>query len=87
MKRNKNKAIKNGESVRDTITGFTGIVTGIVNYLTGCRQMLVQPPVDDKGDARKSQWYDEDRLERVDAPRRRLSISHAGSDEEAPRKP
>ena len=80
------KKVKLGDTVRDTITGFKGVATGVVDYLTGCRQFLVNPPVDDKGDVRKSQWFDEDRLLREDVPRRRLGIMHAGPDTEAPHK-
>lgn len=53
-----------GSKARDKITGFTGIVTGYVQYLTGCNQALVQPPAKD-GEYKDSWWIDEQRLERV----------------------
>lgn len=40
--------VKLGDVVTDRITGFRGIVTGIVDYITGCRQALVAPSVEDK---------------------------------------
>lgn len=54
-----------GIRVKDKITGFTGIVTGTVDYLTGCSQALVAPGLDDKGMIRDSVWLDIQRLERV----------------------
>ena len=52
-----------GASYRDKITGFTGVATGHVSYLTGCNQVLVQPKLDAEGKVRDSMWFDEQRLE------------------------
>lgn len=49
--------------MNDKVTGFTGTVTGRVEYLTGCRQYLVQPRVGEKGKYPDAHWFDEDRLE------------------------
>jgi hypothetical protein len=38
-----------GDKVKDTVTGFVGIVTCRHEYLNGCDRFNVQPPVDDKG--------------------------------------
>lgn len=54
-----------GTTQRDKITGFQGIVTGYCEYLSGCNQALLVPPVDEKGAARDSGWYDVQRLEQV----------------------
>ncbi len=51
-----------GMTVVDRITGFKGVVTGYVRYLTGCNQALVCPPVGDDGALRDSTWFDEQRL-------------------------
>jgi len=55
-----------GIRVRDRITGFAGVVTGEVTYISGCNQALVTPPVDEKGQLRDAQWFDVQRLERTD---------------------
>ena len=34
--------IKNGDLVRDSITGFEGIVIGDTTWLNGCRRLMVQ---------------------------------------------
>jgi hypothetical protein len=49
-----------GRTVRDKVTGFSGIVVGRVEYLTGCNQLLVQPKVLD-GKMVESAWLDEQR--------------------------
>lgn len=59
-------AIKLGQKVRDQITGFTGVVTGRCEYISGCHQVLVVPPVDKDGKHVDSQWYDEQRCEVLD---------------------
>lgn len=55
-----------GENVSETITGFTGTVTGVARYITGCDQYLVTPKAQD-GKAAEGSWYDENRLELGDA--------------------
>ncbi|HWA22287.1 MAG TPA: hypothetical protein VG735_07835 [Caulobacterales bacterium] len=35
-----------GKTITDSITGFCGVVIGRVEYITGCNQLLVQPPCD-----------------------------------------
>lgn len=50
-----------GAKVKDSITGFSGVVTGRADYITGCRQYSVTPK-GTKGKVAESAWYDEDRL-------------------------
>lgn len=56
--------IKLGVKAKDKITGFEGIVTCEVNYLTGCKQYGLTPPVKD-GKIDGSEWFDYKRLEYV----------------------
>ncbi len=52
-----------GDAVQEIVTSFKGVIVGEVNYLTGCRQCLVQPrKLDEKGTPQESRWYDEIRL-------------------------
>jgi hypothetical protein len=55
--------IKLGSKVRDEITGFSGIITGFVTYLSGCDQALVVRKVTADGAFKDAQWFDEQRLE------------------------
>ena len=52
-----------GKTVTDRITGFTGVVVGHVEYLTGCNQALVVPKVDKEGKLQEGQWFDDQRLQ------------------------
>ncbi len=59
--------VKLGKDARDRFTGFKGLVTGEVHYLTGCTQFLIQPrKLDDKGKPAGSEWFDVDRLESIE---------------------
>ena len=55
--------IKLGQSVKDKLTGFTGIVEGITNYLNGCCQALVRPKFKVKDDGYpNAAWIDVEQL-------------------------
>lgn len=51
-----------GQKVRDELTGYTGIVTGRAEYLTGCERVLVQPTFCKDGDLVEGAWIDIDRV-------------------------
>ena len=56
-------AITIGCRVTDTINGFTGLTTGRLEYLNGCRQFLVKPEALDKdGKLVDGVWMDEQNL-------------------------
>ena len=78
--------LENGMRVRDVISFREGIVTGIVKYISGCNQALIQPQMTDTK-AQESFWCDLDRLEVIDAhpiilPRH----DHPGADRETTRR-
>ncbi len=63
-----------GKQATDRITGFWGTVTGYVQYITGCNQLLVSPRVRPDGNLDEPRWIDEQRLEiarRSSDPRQR----------------
>lgn len=51
-----------GDEVECLITGFAGVVTGYVEYLTGCNQALVVPRVGKDGSFKSGEWFDVQRL-------------------------
>jgi hypothetical protein len=51
-----------GKTYEDKITGFRGVATGQVRYLTGCNQVLLVPRIKDDGTVAESKWFDEQRL-------------------------
>lgn len=52
-----------GQTYQDKITGFQGVATGYVQYISGCNQALLAPRVGDDGGLRDPQWFDVQRLE------------------------
>lgn len=54
-----------GRTYRDCITGFQGVATGYVTYLTGCNQVVVSPGLNKDGEFQEGHWFDETRLEHV----------------------
>ncbi|RWC23128.1 MAG: hypothetical protein EOS55_14055 [Mesorhizobium sp.] len=77
-----------GTTLRDVITGFSGVVVGRVEYLTGCNQALLQPKVGENGALIESVWIDEQRLGPV-AGVARIKIDNGatpGADRPAPKR-
>ncbi|RRN78523.1 hypothetical protein EIM50_13620 [Pseudoxanthomonas sp. SGD-10] len=75
-----------GTSVRDVISGFEGVVIGHVAYLTGCNQSLVQPRSEDPKVRPAAEWFDDSRLESLEAEAIRLPVlaEQPGCDRAAP---
>jgi hypothetical protein len=65
-----------GRTVRDKLTGFTGVVTGYIYYMTGCNQVLATPKASPTGDLGDSKWFDVQRLE-VDQNVERIVLDNA----------
>lgn len=57
-------AVELGVGVRDRVTGFAGMVTGICSYISGCTQVLVVPKCGPDGSFRAGEWFDIQRVER-----------------------
>jgi hypothetical protein len=55
-----------GCRVKCKVTGFTGIVTARCDYINGCIQYCVLPPVDKDGKRMDGVYIDEGQLEYVD---------------------
>lgn len=76
-----------GKKVIDLITGFAGVATGYVEYISGCNQVLVIPPVDNDGKRRDGEWFDVQRLKISDeAPIILNNESTPGCDAPAPQR-
>lgn len=56
---------KNGQTVREKITGYAGTITGTCFYLTGCNQYLITAKSKNSTTPARTVWYDEDRLEEI----------------------
>jgi len=76
-----------GTTMRDTITGFTGVVTGRAEYISGCAQALLVPKAKDDGSLPESHWFDEQRLESLPIVQVALNNGDTpGCDREAPKR-
>jgi len=51
-----------GRTVEEKVSGFRGVVTGIVYYISGCTQALVAPKMDKDGKVPDSNWWDVQRV-------------------------
>jgi len=75
-----------GKKYRDKITGFEGVCTGRVTYISGCNQALIAPPAKD-GAFVDVQWFDEQRLEGVTGPAIKLdNVAAPGFGPQAPKR-
>lgn len=79
--------IELGRSYEDKITGFVGVATGYVEYITGCNQALLQPKVGVDGAYKDSMWFDQQRLTVLDEDVIVLDNGKTpGSDKAAPKR-
>ena len=62
MSETNEKRIQLGMKAKDVITGFAGVVTAHLEYLTGCDQYCLTPPIDKDGKLVDTKWFDESRL-------------------------
>lgn len=81
-----NRKYENGMKVVDVLTGFSGTITAVVEYLNGCIRYQVQPPISDKGEYRESVIIDEEQLELVEDKKEALpkKKDRPGGDRPAP---
>lgn len=56
--------IELGKKAIDKITGFSGIITSRVQYLTGCDQYGITPKMQKKDtEVKRTEYFDEGRIE------------------------
>lgn len=84
METKKTFKFSNGDKVKETVTGFTGTITGTCFYLTGCDQYLVADEQIDRTKEPISKWYDEQRLELVESKAVEIDNSESGNGPDLP---
>lgn len=74
-----------GDTARDTVTGLTGKVIGMTQWLTGCPRAIIQPPLDKDGKVPDTYSIDTLTLELVEAgPRHAPAATHKGGPRPTP---
>lgn len=51
-----------GDRVRCLVSGFEGVVIARTEYLNGCKQYAIKPPIDKDGKMIEAAWIDEPQL-------------------------
>ena len=72
------------DKVKDTITGFTGIVTGRTEWLNGCIRYGIQPTKLKDGLPVECQHIDEEQLELVSRPKKKVKSTPSGGPQNDP---
>jgi len=78
-----------GQKAKDKITGFEGIITARAQYLTGCDQYGITPPVNKEGTIDSVEFFDEGRIEitgRGMLPEEVQTETKGGPNRDAPRR-
>jgi len=79
------KEIELGNKVKDIVTGFTGIASSKIEYLNGCIQFGVKPPIKDDGTMSEIIYIDVQQLEYVSKGVVVDKIETGGDHPDAPR--
>ena len=58
--------LKLGDKARDTISGFTGMVVAITEWLNGCRRITIQPSALHEGRPVDNSTFDAEQIEKVE---------------------
>lgn len=66
-------AIKLGDRVRDTYTGFEGIAIGRTEWLYGCTRITIESTTLKDGSPIKPESFDEQRIELIEAAEPKVS--------------
>lgn len=70
--------IKLGSHVKDTLSGFEGIVIAVTHWLYGCNRYGVQPKGLHEGKPIEAQWFDEAQLECIVENKKQRANSDRG---------
>ncbi len=60
--------LKLGSRVKDTISGFSGILTARTEWLYGCVRVAIEPEGLFEGKPIDTQWFDEPRVIELEKP-------------------
>ena len=55
-----------GDKVKDTLSGFTGVVLARSEHMTGCNQLYVLPDSTETNEMKSGHWFDVERMEKLE---------------------
>lgn len=70
--------IKLGDKARDTISGFSGVVIAITEWLNGCRRITIAPTELKEGKRIDSDTFDAEQVELLQAAARKPATPSGG---------
>ncbi len=79
--------IRLGDTAKDSITGFTGVVVCDSQWLHGCRRLTLQPSRLSEGKPIETQTFDEPQLVSMKSKRHRSTVLTGGPKPEPRRIP
>lgn len=71
---------KNGQKVKDAVSGLEGTITCVAIYLNGCIRYNVQPGLDREGHYQESEVIDEQQLELIKEVKEKKVKKRPGGD-------
>ncbi|WP_172332544.1 hypothetical protein [Mangrovicoccus sp. HB161399] len=74
-----------GDKVKDTLTGFTGVVIAHAEHMTGCNQLYVLPQSEKENEIKDGHWFDIERIEKIGDRAVVVEARLTGADVPAPR--
>ena len=74
-----------GDKVKDTLSGFTGVVLARCEHITGCNQIFILPKSDKENEIKDGIWFDIERIEKITDRAVQLGARRTGADIPAPR--
>ncbi|KZK99178.1 hypothetical protein [Pseudovibrio sp. Ad26] len=74
-----------GDKVKDTLSGFTGIVLARSEHITGCNQLFVLPSSEKDNKLNDGQWFDVERIEKLEDKAVEIASRRTGADIPLPR--
>jgi hypothetical protein len=62
----RDESIKLGDQARDQISGFSGVVVAITEWLNGCRRITIQPKALFEGKPIDNNTFDAEQVEKIE---------------------
>lgn len=73
-----------GDEVKDSVSGFRGVVVAVTDWLNGCKRITVQPPIKKDGTLPGTETFDAEQINVVHAGRVKATPSLTGGPKQNP---